>query len=240
LGAASVEHPSAAGSDLVRNAVGAITEHIRKHELGPGDRLPSEAAFSVALGVSRTVIREAFRSLAALRLIDLHTGKRSTIAPLDYGAIAPLIEHGILTEQITVRQIYDVRRTIETRTAALAALHRSEEEASSIGSHAQAMSASVNEPDEIMEHDLALHRDIARASKNPVFALLIGAFEGVTRRTWPIGWRSFKSASERSEMAAIHVQLANAVIAGDPLAASEAVEKHFDFSVRALFDAGIA
>jgi DNA-binding FadR family transcriptional regulator len=240
LDAASPECQPPETSSLVRTAIASITEHIRKHELGPGDRLPSEAAFSGALGVSRTVVREAFRSLAALRLIDLHTGKRSTIAPLDYGAISPLIEHGILTEQITVRQIYDVRRTIESRAAALAALHRSEEEASSIRSHAQAMSESVNAPDEMMEHDLAMHRDIAQASKNPVFALLIGAFEGVTRRTWPIGWRSFNLASERSEMAAIHVQLANAVVAGDPHAASEAVEKHFDFSVRALFDAGIA
>lgn len=240
MDAASLERQPPESSNLVRAAIGAITEHIRKHELGPRDRLPSEAAFSAALGVSRTVVREAFRSLAALRLIDLHTGKRATIAPLDYSAISPFIEHGILTEQITVRQIYDVRRTIESRAAALAALHRSEEEATSIRTHAHAMSESVNRPDEIMEHDLAIHRCIAQASKNPLFALLVGAFESVTRRTWPIGWQSFNSVAERSEMTAIHVRLADAVAAGDPRAASEAVEKHFDVSARALFDAGIA
>ena len=42
----------------------------------------------------------------------------------------------------------------------------------------------------IMEHDLAFHKEIAKAAKNPVFSLIVGAFDGVTRQTWPIGWRS--------------------------------------------------
>ena len=43
-----------------------------------------------------------------------------------------MIEHGVHTEQISVQQIYDVRRTIEMRTVALAAIRRSDEEAAEI------------------------------------------------------------------------------------------------------------
>ena len=40
-----------------------------------------------------------------------------------------VIEHGITTQQISVQQVYDVRRTIEMRTVALAALRRNDAEA---------------------------------------------------------------------------------------------------------------
>ena len=54
---------------------------------GPGDLLPSEAAMTRQLNVSRTVVREAFRSLAAMRLIDIaHRPARARVAKLDTGA----------------------------------------------------------------------------------------------------------------------------------------------------------
>ena len=97
-----------ASPGLVSAAIQAITQHIRTEGLGPGDRLPSEAALSRQFSVSRTVVREAFSSLAAMRLIDLRAGRRATVAELDYGAMSMVIEHGVHTEQITVQQIYDV------------------------------------------------------------------------------------------------------------------------------------
>jgi GntR family transcriptional regulator, transcriptional repressor for pyruvate dehydrogenase complex len=68
---------------LVNEAIGAISKHIRENDLMPGDRLPSEASMSKELNVSRTVVRDAFRSLATMRIIDLATGKRAAVAALD-------------------------------------------------------------------------------------------------------------------------------------------------------------
>jgi DNA-binding FadR family transcriptional regulator len=228
------------GPSLVSSTIGAITRHIRTHELGPGDRLPSEAELSKELSVSRTVVREAFSSLAAMRLIDLKAGRRATVAELDYGTMSLIIEHGFHTEQITVQQIYDVRRTIEMRTAALAALRRSEDETTRIRSQALAMREDFKAPERVMEHDLAFHLDIAKAAKNPVFSLIVGAFERVTRQTWPIGWRSRTSDAEQLAMIQIHVDLAEAIATGDPQAARDLMARHFDESVRALLVAGIA
>lgn len=230
----------AGNSGLVSNAIGAITAYIRMNELGPGDRLPSEAALSKELSVSRTVVREAFRSLAAMRLIDLSVGKRATVAQLDHGAMSLMIEHGIDTEQINVQQIYDVRRTIEVRTATLAALRRSNEEARTILAHAEAMRTNFELSEWVMESDLAFHLEIARASKNPIFAMIVGAFQGVSRQTWPIGWRSRSSDSERHAMNDLHIAIAEAIAAGDPQAASQLMAQHFDESVKALLAAGVA
>ena len=226
--------------DLVGSTIGEITRHIRTHDLGPGDRLPSEAAFARQFSVSRTVVREALRSLAAMRLVELSAGRRATVAKLDYGAISPMIEHGVHTEQISVQQIYDVRRTIEMRTATLAALRRTDEEAERIRFHAHAMREQFGNLDEIMEHDLAFHVEIAKAAKNPVFSLIVGAFDGVTRQTWPIGWRSRTSDAQQLAVIGIHIDLADAIAAGDPEAARDLMARHFDESVKALLSAGIA
>lgn len=225
---------------LVSSVIGAVTAYIRENELGPGDRLPSELTLSKELSVSRTVVREAFRSLAAMRLIDLSVGKRATVAQLDHGAMSLMIEVGVDTEQINVQQIYDVRRTIEVRTATLAALRRSDEEARRILGHAQSMRAQFHVPEQVMENDLAFHLEIARASKNPIFAMIVGAFQGVSRQTWPIGWRSRCSDSERSAMNDLHIAIAEAIATGDPKSASRLMAEHFDESVKALLAAGVA
>ena len=225
--------------DFVTGAVAAITRIIREQELKPGDRLPAEAALSKDLQVSRTVVREALRSLAALRLVELGAGRRPTVAELDDVSFSMTIEHGVVTEQIDIQQVYDVRRTIEARTAALAALRRTDAEAAALVAHAKAMARDFAAPQRVMEHDLAFHLQIARASRNPVFALIIGAFQGVTRQTWPIGWRSRSSDDDRHAMNALHLELAQAITAGDPKAAAALMGRHFDVSLDALVTAGL-
>ena len=225
---------------LVGDAIGAISRHIREKDLMPGDRLPSEAILSKELNVSRTVVREAFRSLAAMRIIELATGKRATVAHIDHGAMSLMIEHGVHTDQINIHQIYDVRRTIETRIVTLASIRRSDAEAAQILALAARMQGCVNDPAGLMEHDLAFHMALARASRNPVYTLLIGAFQGITRQTWPVGWKSRATQASRDLMIATHVEIARAVAASDPQQAVASMTLHFDESIRALLTAGLS
>jgi DNA-binding FadR family transcriptional regulator len=229
-----------AGNGLVSGAIGAISRHIREHDLMPGDRLPSEASMSKELNVSRTVVREAFRSLAAMRIIELATGKRAVVSQIDHGAMSLMIEHGVHTDQINVQQIYDVRRTIETRIVTLAAIRRSDDEAAAIVGLAQAMRAAQDDPARLMELDLDFHMALAQASKNPVFVLIIGAFQGITRTTWPIGWKSRASVRSQDAMLTTHLDLARAIAASDPRLAVDLMSHHFDESVRALLAAGLS
>jgi len=227
-------------TSLVGEAIGAISRRIREDDLMPGDRLPSEAQLSKELNVSRTVVREALRSLDAMRIIDLATGKRATVAHIDHGAMSMMIEHGVHTEQINIHQIYDVRRAIEMRTVTLASIRRSDGEAQQILTLAQAMRTSSGVPDLLMENDLAFHMTLARASRNPVFELLVGSFQQITRQTWPVGWKSRATPEARETMIATHESIARAIAASDPQAATTAMATHFDESVQALLQAGIS
>jgi GntR family transcriptional repressor for pyruvate dehydrogenase complex len=225
---------------LVSLAIQSITQHIRSEGLGPGDLLPSEAAMTRQLNVSRTIVREAFRSLSAMRLIDMSAGRRATVAKLDTGAMSMVIEHGITTQQISVQQVYDVRRTIEMRTVALAAMRRTDAEAQGIAASARLMRENYNSPETVMQHDIEFHEAIATASHNPVFALIVTAFSGVTRRTWVIGWKTRSTEDQQLDMIRSHEEIAEAIVNGDPRLAAAHMAEHFDKSVRALIDAGIA
>ncbi|MBZ9811230.1 FadR family transcriptional regulator [Mesorhizobium sp. BR1-1-9] len=239
-----MQNPTEAAAEpspgLVNTAIRAITQHIRSEGLAPGDPLPSEAAMTRQLNVSRTVVREAFRSLSAMRLIDMSAGRRATVAKLDTGAMSMVIEHGITTHQISVHQVYDVRRTIEMRTVGLAALRRTDAEAATIANAAKLMRESFKNPEIVMEHDIAFHEAIASASHNPVFSLIVTAFSGVTRRTWVIGWRTRSTPEDQLKMIKGHEDIADAIFKGDPRLAAEHMARHFDKSVKALLDAGIA
>lgn len=240
FGEIGVQVVTAVQGGLVGDAISAITRHIRQHDLMPGDKLPSEVSLSKELSVSRTVVREAFRSLAAMQIIELATGKRATVSPIDHGAMSLIIEHGVRTDQINVQQIYDVRRTIETRIVTLAAIRRSDAEAAALLAITDAMRAAAGHPETLMEQDLAFHMALAKASKNPVFALIVGAFQGITRQTWPVGWKSRTTKAAREAMISTHEQIADAVMAGDPQKAVSLMAVHFDESVRALLEAGLS
>jgi GntR family transcriptional regulator, transcriptional repressor for pyruvate dehydrogenase complex len=233
-----VEREEAAGG-RTEQVIAAVTALIRANRLSPGDPLPSETALAAQLGVSRTVVREAFGSMAALRLIDVGNGRRARVSAIDHSVLALVLDHAVHTDQISVQQIYDVRRTIELRTASLAALRRDAREADSISALAAAMRSNFPDSARVMEHDIEFHETVARASRNPMFALVVGSFHIVTRQTWPIGWNSRRTDAERMASIAGHEVIANAIAAGDPRAAETAMADHFDFSVKALLSAGV-
>jgi len=238
--ALTAEQPSITPGGLVEQAMRAINDHIREQGMVAGDPLPSEGAFAQMLGVSRPVIREAFRSLAALRLIDVGNGRRARVSAIDASVLGLVLDHAVHTDQINIQQIYDVRRTIEMRTVALAALRRSAREAQEIAEHAAAMRGNFANPPAVMAHDIALHEAVGRASRNPLFALIVASFGVVTRQTWSTSWVSRPTDAVRMESIECHEAIARAIVAGDPRAATEAMANHFDNSVQALINAGIS
>jgi len=224
---------------LLGGVMESVKVFIRDNGLQVGDELPSEGAFAVLTGTSRTIVREAYRSLAALTLIDIGNGRRARVAAPKADVLAMITDHAVHTNQATIQQIFDVRRTIERRTVALAALRRTDREAADIYALAEAMQRDFDDPQKVMEHDIAFHEAIGAASKNPMFSLIVGSFHVVTRHTWPIGWASRGSNETRQESIDGHFAIARAIANGDPTKGEAAMVEHFDLTVKALLAAGV-
>ncbi len=234
-GATVVAGPSGLVAPVIHRIIGLI----RANELKAGAPMPSEASLSLAFGVSRAVVREALRSLAALTLIDVGNGRRARVAIPDASVLGIVVDHAVYTEHVSIQQIYDVRRTIEMRTVALAALRRTDAEILQISQHAAAMRANFQTPELVKTHDIAFHAAIAVASRNPMFSLIVQSFQDVTRKTWHVAWMSRASEKERMESIEGHEAIADAISRQDPRAAEAAMAEHFDNSVKALLDAGV-
>ena len=224
---------------LAGRVMRSVNERIRSERLKTGDLLPSEAVIALQTGASRAVVREALRSLATLGIIDIGNGRRARVGAIDEDVLGLVIDHAVQTDQVSIQQIYDVRRTIEMRTVALAALRRSDAEAHTITSAASGMRTDFGTADKVMEHDLAFHAAIAKASRNPLFALIVASFEIATRQTWGIGWASRATDALRMQSVDCHERIAAAISARDQRSAEHAMAEHFDHSVKALLAAGV-
>ncbi len=91
-------------------------------------------------------MREAYRSLAALTLIDIGNGRRPRVAAPKADVLALVTDHAVHTDQVTIQQIFDVRRTVERRTVVLAAMRRTDKEAGEILALAEAMQGISTSP----------------------------------------------------------------------------------------------
>lgn len=224
---------------LVDRTVSDVCAYIRNRQLRPGDVLPSETAMAEHLGVSRTVTREAFRSLAVLSILEVGSGRRARVAAPDASALSMILDQTVHTRQLSIQQVLDARRTLELRTASLAALRRSDAQAEDLTHIANEMFERIADPDPLMELDIRFHELIAQASGNPLYAILVGSFRVITRQTWHIGWRSRATMENRTGNIRCHGRIAAAIAEQDATGAHEAMQEHFDSAVSVLLRAGV-
>lgn len=221
----------AGGQSLVQQAMQAVRDHIREHDMKVGDTLPGEGHFADQMGVSRAVMREAFGALAALRLLDVANGRRARVGAIDGSVMAASLDHAVATSQVSISEIWDVRRTLEVRTAELAALNRTEEEAALILSLAETMAEAGDDMVKVTATDTALHQAIATASHNPLFLQIIRSFAPMMRDAVPAAWRTRTTEGQRADVIARHRALAKAIADGNPEAARQVMTSHFDRSI---------
>ncbi|QTH22086.1 FadR family transcriptional regulator [Rhizorhabdus wittichii] len=234
------ESPAHPGGSLVQQAVQAVRDHIRDNGLRVGDTLPGEGHFADLLGVSRAVMREAFGALAALRLIDVANGRRARVGAIDGTVIAASLDHAVATAQVSIIEIWDVRQTMEVRTAELAAANRTEEEAALILALAEAIAEAGGDMPRVIAADIALHEAIARASHNPLFLQIIRSFAPMMTQAVPAAWRTRTTEGERSDMIDRHRMLARAIADRDPETARRMMTRHFDRTIGDMLRAGRA
>lgn len=223
--------PGSDGESRVELAIRAVGDHIRENGLRVGDSLPGEGYFAASLGVSRAVMREAFGAMAALRLLDVGNGRKARVGALDGSIIATSLDHAVSTAQITVAQIWEVRRTIEVKTAALAAACRTNEEAEHIVSLADALARARDDLISTTQIDIAFHEAIAKASHNALFVQIVASFSPLMEVAVPAAWRTRKAGQHPDVMLDRHHRIADAIRRGDAPAAALAMEDHFDATI---------
>jgi DNA-binding FadR family transcriptional regulator len=141
-----------------------VTELIRDGRIAPGEKVPSEAEIIQALGVSRSVVREAMSQLQATGVVETRQGKgtfvldRST-QPMGLQVPAEMRQHDVLA-------ILELRINLETEAAGLAARRRSEPQLARIRAALDAFLAQCDADKDNAASDTEFHLAIAQAADN--------------------------------------------------------------------------
>jgi GntR family transcriptional regulator, transcriptional repressor for pyruvate dehydrogenase complex len=159
-----------------RNLSGEVVERIageiRSGRLEPGARLPTEQELMAAMGVSRTVVREAVAALRAEGLVTTRQGSGAFVA-VDASRVPFRIDPEGLSSIEDVLDIMELRLAIEVEAAALAAERIGPERLAPVGRALRAFETAVDRGEGAIPEDFAFHRAIAAASGNPRFGELL-------------------------------------------------------------------
>lgn len=143
---------------------------ILRGDLRPGETLPNEAALGEEYGVSRTVIREAIKSLAAKGLVQSRPKVGTTVQPRKtWSMLDPSVlawKHEAALDEQFLRDLIEVRQLIEPAAAGIGAIRGSDEELENLGQLYTRMEETVDDLEAYIAADMELHAAIFACSHN--------------------------------------------------------------------------
>lgn len=210
-----------------------VRVEILRGNLKPGDRLPTEQEFAALHGVSRAVIREAIAKLRHEGLVVSRQGIGAFVASPE-AANSLTLEPNSLAVPEDYRHLYELRLMLETGAAELAAIQRTDEDLAEMARCIDNMAKVKDLHGAYVETDIAFHRAVAGATKNPFVSLFISFVDVKLQESILVALRSLDFATTSAISRGEHQLIYDAIAAGDPAAAAAAMRSHLTNSSRRL------
>jgi GntR family transcriptional repressor for pyruvate dehydrogenase complex len=202
-----------------------MLETILSNRLAAGDRLPSERELGEQFGVSRTVIREAVRALAAKGVIEVRSGSGLRVAAVEASAVRESMSLFLRAGAFDYEQVHEVRRMLEVHIAGIAAERATEEDIANLTAAAVAMEEVIADIDEASLRDLEFHRAIARATHNDLYLVLM---DSIGQALIDIRRENLGAGSSAADTIAAHRRVLHQIVSHDAVGAREAMSAHLD------------
>lgn len=157
---------------LVSEIVESLAASIRKGHLQPGEKLPTETEIMARFDVSRTVVREALSKLQASSLVETRHGIGTfVLQPQDAGNFKITAEDFATVADVI--SVLELRISLETEAAGLAAQRRTTENLQAMQAALLAFQTSIEADSDAVPPDFQFHMEVARATGNRHFADLM-------------------------------------------------------------------
>lgn len=141
---------------------------IKSGKVKPGDKLPTEKELTKKLGVSRTCVREAMKSLQALQLVSVRAAVGAVVSHPSPGAWfnAYLFAAAIQSEERDAQT--EFRKILEVGLVSLAAEKADEKDILALSKSIAAYERALMKAEPPSQADVDFHTAVAVASKNPI------------------------------------------------------------------------
>jgi DNA-binding FadR family transcriptional regulator len=168
-----------------------LREYITRNRLHAGDRLPTEDQLTIALGVSRSAVREALRAMEAVGLVEARQGSGRVVAPFTFDLLLKNVAYGLTFDNATILQLTELRKALDAYFIELAIRNITDEDIAELGRLVLLMKQHAAAGEPINDEDHPFHETIFRLCGNP---LILQLFE--------ITWSARQHAID--QMAATH------------------------------------
>lgn len=213
---------------LSDQVVADLRRAIVHNEYEPGSRLPTAEALSESLGVSRSVVRDALRTLSSMGLVEVRHGHGIFVALPRDDALTNALALRMQRSELTVGDVLDARISLESALAAEAARVGVSDSWAQMNAHLESFENAVLASDWTAanrEH-LSFHLSIIRALRLPALELILQPLQEL------IIVSSIPAEPESGEQWGVgsHDPIMSALRAGDPELARAAVREHFAYT----------
>jgi DNA-binding FadR family transcriptional regulator len=209
---------------LIKNVHGhtvdLLGEAIISGRYGEGAVIPPEPLLGEELGVSRTVVREAIKALAAKGLIVTGPKVGSRVLPqdawnwFDPDVITWQARIGLTPEFL--RDLQDLRRVVEPAAVRLAAERASDADIAAVEAAYAGMKGAIENGGDYVTYDLRFHHGLLRAARNRMLAQMSKALNALLRTSFELS-TAIKDGPARS--LPLHRAVLDAVIERSPIKA---------------------
>lgn len=211
------------------NTLDLLGEAIVAGRFTAGDALPAEPLLCSELGVSRTVVREAVKSLVAKGLLRTGPKVGTRVQPaeawnwFDADLVAWQSKAGVTRDFL--RDLQELRGIVEPAGVRLAAQRASAKDFAELEAALAGMTHAVEQGGDYVANDLRFHQGLLRASGNRMLMQMSQALAAVLRASFELSTSEPESAAHSLPL---HRAVLDAVIARDPARAERAIRVLID------------
>lgn len=198
----------------------------------PGQKLPPERAWAAELRVSRTALREALGMLAERGLVHRRHGAGTFVAEQPDERRADAWTQMLQRQPLMQVALLEFREMLEIRCAELAAERAQPDDIARLATRQAAVAAAYAEDDRTAQvaADVAFHRAIADATRNPVFSYLVSTLLEMLHEHVMLNIGQMVPASADSKrLRRQHRALFDRIAAHDPAGAARVARRHIRF-----------
>lgn len=193
-----------------------IKQMIVHGNLSPGDKLLPERELAEKLQVGRSAVREAYRSLEAIGVIEIKPGEGTFVREMGSKSMTDIISLAVLTGKNSIAELLELRKIVEVEAAALAAQRRTEEDMQMIQLALNEMANDIQKGNLGDASDIKFHYAICAAAHNSLLIKLMSSIsETMKKEMFTVREKLYKTPGTPARLFEEHKNIFEAIKKGD-------------------------
>lgn len=222
-----VASPEGDGTGFAK-VFGFLRDQLLEGRISVGDRLIPERELAAQLGVSRPILREALRSLSMMGVVEIRSRVGTIVRRPDLSIMGDFAAFAFSQHADLIDDVMQARTGIECQAIRLACERATTFDLERLGGALERIVATIDDPVAGGEADFDFHAVLVRASKSETLVSLFEAMAALLRRSHRDRRTLVRiDPAVKKYLIDDHRRLFDAVVAGDPEKADQALRRHF-------------